>query len=323
MDRSTALIFVAAFLLGGCAIHPLPENVTRDTTYDIVQKIRCEGREALDNISIRLFRRSTDQRTLDLADRVAAGELTVPEVFFVPKYRRNLFLDKETTELFLAYTLSAVTFDFDFQITEDNNNMANANFTLPMVNGIFTLAANAGAELNRKSERKFQITNSFAELHTLDRRYCESIAARIGNIVYPITGKIGLEEVFETFVNLDSRIGVTPTDPAKSFSDQLTFTTTLNAGATPKIALNPVADNRFRLADASATLSASRTDEHEVTIAIARGAVLTPAAIALFEPKILNKARVDAKTQSKFIADQRRMEDVFIIPRNKAIIINR
>jgi hypothetical protein len=321
MRQSTALVSICAFLLAGCAIHPLPENVTRDTTYDIVQKIRCEGREALDNISLRLLRKFTDRRTLDLADRIEAGELTTAEVLLNPKYRRNLVLDKETWDLFLAYTLSAVTFDFDFQISEDNNNQANANFTAPVTNGTFTLGANAGADLNRKSERKFEITNSFAELHTLDRGYCENIAARIGNIVYPITGKIGLEEVFETFVNLDSRIGVTPPAPAQGFSDKLTFLTTLSAGATPKIALTPIPDSRFRLADASATLSATRTDQHEVTIAIAKGALLTPAAIALLDQRVLNKGRLDAKSKSKDIADQRRMEDIFIIPRNKAIII--
>jgi hypothetical protein len=44
------MVSIGAFLLVGCAIHPLPENVTRDTTYDIVQKIR-EGREALDYLA--------------------------------------------------------------------------------------------------------------------------------------------------------------------------------------------------------------------------------------------------------------------------------
>jgi len=33
--------------LGGCATHPLPEDVTRKTTYDIVERIRCEAKEAV------------------------------------------------------------------------------------------------------------------------------------------------------------------------------------------------------------------------------------------------------------------------------------
>jgi hypothetical protein len=34
-------------LLAGCAIHPIPENVSRKTTYDIVDKIRCEAKAAV------------------------------------------------------------------------------------------------------------------------------------------------------------------------------------------------------------------------------------------------------------------------------------
>jgi hypothetical protein len=305
MRRSTALVFVAAFLLGGCAIHPLPEDVTRNTTADIVHKIQCEGREALDNISIRILRSSTDQRTLDLADRVAAGELTVIDVFFNPKYSRNLVLNKDAWALFGAYTLSAVTFDFDLMIAEENNHEANADFQLPLVNGLFTLGANAGAKFDRKAERKFQITNSFYELHKLDREYCTNIAAHIGNMIYPITGKIGLEEVFVTFIGLDS------TNTQDKFTDDLTFTTTLTGGANPKITLNPIQDRRFSVVDASATLSATRMDQHEVSIALARGPRVTS----------LDKGRLDAKTKSKSIADQKRMENLIIIPRDKAIIV--
>ena len=31
----------------GCAVHPLPEDVTRRSTYDIVQSIRCEAKQAI------------------------------------------------------------------------------------------------------------------------------------------------------------------------------------------------------------------------------------------------------------------------------------
>lgn len=33
--------------LAGCSTHPLPEDVTRKTTFDIVQKIRCEARQGI------------------------------------------------------------------------------------------------------------------------------------------------------------------------------------------------------------------------------------------------------------------------------------
>src|SRR5260370_7794079 len=120
MRRSAVMISICAFLLGGCAIHPLPENVTRDTTYDIVQKIRCEGKEALDNITQRLVRLSTDPTTIACADRVEAGELSFVELF--EKHRASLQLTPYPDKMLGASTLSALPFDFCFAITNPNHN---------------------------------------------------------------------------------------------------------------------------------------------------------------------------------------------------------
>src|SRR3954468_2470057 len=32
----------------GCSIHPLPDDVSRSSTYDIVQKVRCEAKAAVE-----------------------------------------------------------------------------------------------------------------------------------------------------------------------------------------------------------------------------------------------------------------------------------
>jgi hypothetical protein len=39
---------ILAPLLAGCAIHPLPDDVSRKSTYDIVEKIRCEAKAAVE-----------------------------------------------------------------------------------------------------------------------------------------------------------------------------------------------------------------------------------------------------------------------------------
>ena len=43
----SALVFGLLPLLIGCSIHPLPDDVSRKTTYDIVEKIRCEAKAAV------------------------------------------------------------------------------------------------------------------------------------------------------------------------------------------------------------------------------------------------------------------------------------
>jgi hypothetical protein len=47
--RTIRSVFVAVLApaLVGCSIHPLPENVTRKTTYDIVEQARCEAKRAV------------------------------------------------------------------------------------------------------------------------------------------------------------------------------------------------------------------------------------------------------------------------------------
>jgi hypothetical protein len=47
MHYRSVIVSSLAALLGGCAIHPLPENVTGIDTPDIVRQIRCESREAV------------------------------------------------------------------------------------------------------------------------------------------------------------------------------------------------------------------------------------------------------------------------------------
>src|SRR5258707_10005018 len=40
---------VVALMLSGCAVHPLPEDVTRKSTLAIVKAIRCEAQQAIVN----------------------------------------------------------------------------------------------------------------------------------------------------------------------------------------------------------------------------------------------------------------------------------
>src|SRR4051812_33466181 len=88
--RSLFVLLLSASWLAGCAIHPLPQDVTWDTTYRIVQKIRCEARDALTALAVRGLRESTYPPTLALADRLEARELLVTDLFDNPKYRRDV-----------------------------------------------------------------------------------------------------------------------------------------------------------------------------------------------------------------------------------------
>ncbi|WP_375458508.1 hypothetical protein [uncultured Enterovirga sp.] len=297
----TAIPSIVALLLaapmGGCSVRPLPEDVTGVSTVAITKRIQCEAREALDRISVNILRNFGDDRAKKLADLVDMGRVNASEL--VDRKYLGTYDVGRGEILFRTYTLSAVTFDFKFDIAEENDNSTRADFRLPLVGGLFTVGANAGAKLGRKNNRKFQLTKSFYELHRLDKEECKVIEAGASNVAYPITGRIGLQEVFETFVQLDSGSNSDPS-PANRYTDTLTFTTTLSGGTTPTLTLDPLNVRALRVAGANATFKASRTDEHQVAVAIARGELVRSFAAAI----------LDAKASSRIIADELRVENI-------------
>jgi hypothetical protein len=308
--------------LTACAIHPLPDDVTRESTYHIVQKIRCEAREALTKLAVRALRESHQPSTLDLAQQIEDGRLRVTEIFEKPHLQT--LVDRQVHNNFDIFALSAVALAFTFTITEGNNNTANATFKMPFTNGLFQLTADAGGKLDRVAERKLEANHTFLELYELtDPAVCAKIAAGGGNFIYPITGKIGLEEVFETFYLMNRPYNPalkSPDDEAfknhragrdvKDFSDELKFTTKFNMGATPSITLDPV-PQKFRLTSASLTSSALREDLHKVVISVDIGDPVTSLMDARGRAglRALNAAAQGAKRQASRRVKELRMEN--------------
>ena len=211
------LVSILAIGASGCSIHPLPDDVTRDSTADIVSKIRCEAKKAISDHA---------------ADR--------------------------------KFNATAIGYNFEFTITEDNNASGNATFTLPFTDGRFTLKIGAGEDKQRIGERNFLIVENFEELRQAD---C-SVEALSEHWRYPITGVIGLDEVVSTFVrlaNLD--LLIKPDKKVSTFTDTVIFTTKFRANVDPRIELSPVVD-KFKLTDASVSLSADRIDKHKLTITL-------------------------------------------------------
>jgi hypothetical protein len=207
--------------LVGCSTFPLPDDVTRKSTYDIVQQIRCEARQAV----------------VDKAYDYKTG---------------------------IDYKTASVAYEFEFDISEDNNTSADATWTLPYtLGGSFSLVANAGLNRNRHTKRNFKIVDSFDELRQIN---CAGDRPR-ENIIYPIAGDIGVYEVVSTFIRLQ-QIDNPKSGEVFTFGDTLMFTTLLTGGVQPKLVISPLTD-RFRLAAADGDFNARRSDIHTVTLALA------------------------------------------------------
>jgi hypothetical protein len=245
--RVTIAAILALAALAGCSTHPIPDDVTRVSTYGIVQQIRCEAGRAI-------------------------------------------------RELAPSYTTAAIAYEFNFDITEtDTVTDAQAIFTKLFSTSFFTLTLSSPLDQkSRQGVRNFRIVDAFSDAQKTD---CPNDPLR-KNLLYPISGDIGAYEVLATFIKLQRAhplgdIGVPsppepggvigqqkpPTGDVFVFADRLTFTTTLTAGAKPRLMLNPVR-GELRATNAKADLAVSRMDIHQVTIAVASGPQPIPKASA-------------------------------------------
>jgi hypothetical protein len=235
---------IAAFALLGCSAHPLPGDFSRKSTFDIVERIRCEGAEALREIP-----------------------------------SSNPFLKKA----FIGY-------DFNFGIIEENNagdedNKGQLFFERLLSSGSFTLDLQGYATRKRDATRTFRIVESLEQLKTAN---C-SPGTKRENLLYPITGSIGMKEIVQTYIGIerlttfrkvrtDGRdpppwTQLDPKDdksPPVVFSDILVFTTTLGGSAKPELELNAVGVGSLKLKTGQIFAEATRMDTHSLTVVLSR-----------------------------------------------------
>lgn len=269
----------SALLLAGCAIHPVPENVTGVETEDIVRQIRCEARDALIAVIKEKLRDVAGQGS-PAAQQLLQEYERDPEA--VENFHEKLLPIQGHTwvrRVIRLYADTALAYSYDLQMTENNDLTTDISLVNPLATPKLTVGIGAGALRRRTNQRVFTSSDTFAYLVTkLNRqngygeRYCNNRIV-IKNYVYPIAGRVGVGKTIGTFMNLVllGGLGGPAAQQGKgppTMVDKLTFTTTVNASATPKVEFAPLTD-RLQLASASLKASADRTDRHEVTIGLA------------------------------------------------------
>jgi hypothetical protein len=292
LGRFLCVLGVSSFWTA-CAIHPLPEDVTRNSTVDIVQKIRCEARGAI------ILHASIDGP--DFAEAKLQTLLRSPG----DKEERIKALLKP------AFRSAAIGYDFKFTINESDGSSASTTFTFPFSNGRFLLGLGGGEQKERKSDRSFDIVENFWEVLGQPIEDCQPSSK---NWKYPITGEIGLDEVLKTYVritelaNLKGSLAKRQSDQDITFTDELTFTTSFNGRVDTSIDVNPVIHD-LRLTRASASFGADRKDVHKVTVALVTDFRLpsAPRSLRSFAP-LAGAGDNATKTQAKQNLFRRRTE---------------
>jgi hypothetical protein len=285
MSWRSAAIIPCTILAGACAVHPMLEDYTGVTSPQIVQQIRCETRaaaiQALTSWLADLGHDHPSQAGVPLARRLAERYKSNPND--VAGFSAALFKGAEFQEvrnvIDIFYSIG-VAYNFDLTMTEENDLSAGAaNFQSGPANSLFKLGIGGSATRKRNNERTFTVTDTFKNLLTRlnttvredGHRDCDGYVVE-ASYVYPIVGHIGMDKMVYDYLDLTlfgnlAGTKAQPTAPP-TMTDDLTFTTTLDASATPKITFTPIG-TVFQLTDASLTGEVKRTDMHEVTVGLA------------------------------------------------------
>jgi hypothetical protein len=240
--------------LAGCSLYPIPDDVSPFRTEEIVRYGRCEVRNAILAHMVNVGIITTQSTVEEIRSQIEAATKKA-------KAKKDLRLEEKKL---LRLTKVAVVYSFDFNIIENNRTGADAGFRLPWpATNVLDVGATAALDLTRQGSRVFGNEDSWDDLITNSSLCEERPWQRPGNIVYPLTGSIGVGRVVETFIDIDEQGGA-----KDNFVDTLTFTTVVSGGANAAVKLDPV-PNQFRLVSATAAASASRLDIHKLTVSLA------------------------------------------------------
>jgi hypothetical protein len=270
----------AAALMSGCAIHPVPEDVTGLDTADIVKQIRCETRDAARKIMLDYLEKLATDGHNPTAQNLVTAFRAEPETMdgFNPAPLFPGESNKNIRNFFTVVYSTAIAYSFDLTMEEVNNLGGTVNFLGPWQN-VFTLGITGNANRSRQNLRTFTITDKFnfllRQLNTAHHghRYCDN--RTVGpNYIYPIAGQIGVYNTVYTYLQLSVFENLAPDKAAAGadappLGDKLTFITGFDLSANPRVVFAPLKSAGFQIADATVPGMLSRKDTHQVTVGLA------------------------------------------------------
>jgi hypothetical protein len=271
--------FAALSLFSGCAIHPLPDDVTGLSTNIIVRQIRCETREAVIQSILGYLTNEAnfEGHKVDARSRAVGLKFQAAyenDPFSISNFDPKLLTGFARSVVGLLWN-TGIAYNYDLEMTETNNIDPTVDLLRTFPTSSHMLGLQGNFDRQRENTRTFTITDNFGGLvKNVRADYCTKSIAE-ANVIYPIAGEVGMKKVVQDFLVLtlfdnlsaDASKDVTVTQGPPTMVDQLDFVTTIGGSATPKITFTPVGSG-IHVADASIGFTASRKDEHKLTVGL-------------------------------------------------------
>lgn len=314
----------------------MTNDVPGDTQYytvttAIVQRIRCEARHAIAKVSMGFIindlldfkDKASTKEELEILDQMTAdGKFSFDRIidsFYTPgaqdpetrEFSSGRFDPRVTAleygsganklgqelEVLAAFSNSGVGYQFEFEITENNDVEGGVlNFRLPFnVASRFDVGVGGGYKRERKNKRTFTIVERIQDIVFDEELSSAEAGQRVGyrgqcnernfdertNRHFPIYGKIDLFDSFSTFAGLvvNLKVGQDKIDgfdepgaktglakySSQDLTDVITFTTEVSGSVKPAIVLDAI-PNTFRLVSGEVALKGKRVDTHKLTL---------------------------------------------------------
>jgi hypothetical protein len=275
-------LVTVSFLLGGCAIAPVTDDVAHVSASVIARQVRCEARQAVINALLGYLADPTNNMNKKKLDDYSynIGVQLRDDYNRDPNAIRRFDPSQVTG---FANTLTKLLYDtgiayyYDLTGLETNNIDPAADFIRPIpLSSLVTLGLTTKFDRQRQNEWTFTITDKFGDLvQKTDESYCANYTVTTANYVYPITGKVGLSKLIKEFTlmslfeNLDAvnKDVATVKSGPPSIVQQLQFTTEFDGGASPKIVFAPKG-TPFQASDATIPMLISRKDTHQLIVGL-------------------------------------------------------
>jgi hypothetical protein len=277
------LLLLIMGVLGGCAIHPLPEDYSRVPTYQIVRQIRCETRQALIDVLFTYLTTENNMRyghldkaSYDMGVEAQKNYLQKPDS--ITQFDPSKLTGFAHTVVGLLYK-TGIAYNYDLLGLETNNIDPTFNLLRPVpATTQIGLNVTATFDRSRQNERSFTVTDNAGDLLMhVHQDYCDHQLVQ-ENFIYPIAGQVGVGRVVIDFMQLTlfGNLGDLNKDAGKvaavtkgppTMVDQLQFVTAFGGTVTPKLTFIPLGRN-FNFADANVGLTNTRKDTHQLTVGL-------------------------------------------------------
>ncbi|WFU54667.1 hypothetical protein QA639_34550 [Bradyrhizobium pachyrhizi] len=279
---SRPFLFSALFLLSGCAIAPVTDDVAHVSASNIARQIRCEARQAvidallgyLTSVDNNMNKKKLDDYSFAIGNELRRAYNENPEA--IRAFDPSQVTGFAHTVTKLLYS-TGIAYYYDLTGLETNNIDPAANLIRPTpITSLVTLGLSGSFDRQRQNEWSFTITDNFGNLvQKTSGSYCANHLVRTEDYVYPIAGKVGLAKLIKEFTlmslfeNLDelNKDVATVKKGPPSMVQQLQFTTALGGGASPKIVFAP-SGPQLQVTDVSFPVTVSRKDTHQLTVGL-------------------------------------------------------